>query len=203
MRYPQQITDLIENLAKLPGLGRKSATRLAFHILKRPTSEIAALASALLAVKREIHFCSVCHDYTDQDPCSLCSDPKRDSTVICVVESPNDLLAIESSGIFKGRYHVLGGAISPLSGIGPADLYLDDLIARVKNPLPDGSKIQEVLLATGSSPDGEATCSYLLDLLKDIPVKVTKLARGLPVGMDLEFVDQGSLKEALEFRRKI
>jgi recombination protein RecR len=203
MQHPIQITDLIERLATLPGLGRKSATRLALFILKRPESEVEALASALIAVKKEIHFCSLCHDYTDQDPCPRCSDPKRDHSIICVVESPGDLIAIESSGLYRGLYHVLGGTINPLSGIGPDDLFIDDLIKRVIDAKENGEPIKEILLATGSSPEGESTCSFLVDHLKALGIVITKLARGIPSGMDLEFVDGGTLKNALEYRRDV
>jgi recombination protein RecR len=201
MRHPRQITELIELLASLPGLGTKSATRLALFILKSPESEVEALASALVAVKREIRFCSVCHDYTDLDPCQRCTDPKRDKGLVCVVESSADLMAIEASGLYKGVYHVLGGVINPLSGIGPSDLFIEDLVARVRESKEKGEPIREILLATGSSPEGETTLSYLVDLLKNEDVIVTKLARGLPSGMDLEFVDGGTLRHALEFRR--
>jgi recombination protein RecR len=201
-QHPPQITELIERLAKLPGLGRKSATRLSLYILKRPEEEVKALAASLVAVKEEIRFCSVCHDYTDRDPCPRCSDPKRDRSTVCVVETPADLMTIESSGLFRGLYHVLGGVLNPLSGIGPDELNIQSLLDRV-GPGTEGDPVAEVLLATGSSPEGESTCSYLSDHLKAKGVTVTKLARGLPAGMDLEFVDGGTLKEALEHRRKI
>jgi recombination protein RecR len=183
-------------------LGPKSATRLTFHILKRPLEEVEALTSALLAVKKEINFCSICHDYTHEDPCSRCLDPKRDRALLCVVESPNDLAAIESSGLYHGLYHVLGGTLNPLAGIGPDSLYIKDLLNRVVESAKGEDPIREVLLAMGSSPEGETTCSYLADLLKDSTVKVTKLARGLPAGMYLEFVDLSTLKQALQFRRQ-
>jgi recombination protein RecR len=203
LQHPPQINDLIERLAKLPGLGRKSATRLSLYLLKRPGEEVKELAASLVAVKDEIRFCSVCHDYTDEDPCPRCSDPKRDRSVVCVVETPADLIAIESSGIYRGLYHVLGGVLNPLSGIGPDDLFIDSLVDRVEASKDGPDPLKEVLLATGSSPEGESTCSYISDRLKEKGVTVTKLARGLPTGMDLEFVDGGTLKEALEFRRKI
>ncbi|MDR3154597.1 MAG: recombination mediator RecR [Deltaproteobacteria bacterium] len=203
MQHPPQITDLIERLAKLPGLGRKSATRLSLYILKRPEDEVKGLAAALVAVKEEIRFCSVCHDYTDDDPCPRCRDPKRNRAVVCVVETSADLITIESSGLFRGVYHVLGGALNPLAGIGPDDLNIQSLLDRVDRAREEGSPVEEVLLATGSSPEGESTCSYLLDRLKAKGVEVSKLARGIPSGMDLEFVDGVTLKEALENRRRL
>jgi recombination protein RecR len=203
LQHPPQLADLIERLAKLPGLGRKSATRLSLYLLKRPEDEVKGLADALVAVKEGIRFCSVCRDYTDEDPCPRCRDPRRDRSTVCVVETPADLMAIESAGLFRGLYHVLGGALNPLSGIGPEDLSIDGLLERVETSRKGDEPISEVVLATGSSPEGESTCSYLSDRLRSLGVLVTKLARGLPTGMDLEFVDGGTLKEALEFRRRI
>jgi recombination protein RecR len=203
MRQPKQIKELIDCLAKLPGLGPKSATRLALFILKRPAEEARALAAALVAVKEEIRFCSLCHDYTDEDPCSRCQDPKRDKGQLCVVETPADLMVIESSGFYRGLYHVLGGVLSPLSGIGPEELNIKDLLERLALSLNSPDPIREVLIATGSSPEGETTSSFLIDRLKDLPIQVTRLARGLPVGMDLEYVDPLTLRQALEFRREI
>jgi recombination protein RecR len=203
LHHPPQIAELIDRLAGLPGLGRKSATRLSLYLLKRPEKEVRALASALLAVKEEIRFCSVCHDYTDEDPCPRCRDPKRDRSTVCVVETPADLIAIENSGMYRGVYHVLGGVLNPLAGIGPDDLNIQSLADRVRGSLGGEDPVREVLLATGSSPEGESTCSHISDVLKDTGVSVTKLARGLPAGMDLEFVDGGTLKDALEFRRKL
>ncbi|MDR2354369.1 MAG: recombination mediator RecR [Deltaproteobacteria bacterium] len=199
MEHPKEIQNLIECLSRLPGLGRKSATRLALYFLKQPTSEAQMLASALINLKESIHFCSVCHDYTNQDPCPRCRDPQRDHGIICVVETPADLLVIESIGAFRGVYHVLGGTLNPLAGIGPDDLNIDDLCLRIKPG--NETSVREILLATGSSPEGESTASYILDRLKNTEVKVTKLARGLPVGMNLEFVDGSTLKQALEFRQ--
>ena len=201
MQHPRQITELIERLSSLPGLGKKSATRIALYLLKKPEAEAEALASALLAVKREIRLCSECHDYTDRDPCQRCSDPRMDRGLVCVVESSADLAAIEASGLFRGLYHVLGGVINPLSGIGPDDLFIGDLVGRIRASGEKGEPVREVLIATGSSTEGESTLSYLADLLKGEGLVVTKLARGLPKGMDLEFVDGGTLRDALEFRR--
>ncbi|MDR1487183.1 MAG: recombination mediator RecR [Deltaproteobacteria bacterium] len=201
-KHPPQITDLIERLSKLPGLGTKSATRLALYFLSCDVSEVRALTNALTAVKEEIKFCSKCHNYTDADPCPLCSDQSRDSGQICVVESPADLLAIEASGLYKGLYHVLGGVISPLSGIGPEDLHIEQLFERIDGLSAKGEPIRELLLATGGSSDAESTCVYISERLKNREFTVTRLARGLPVGVDIEYVDLGTLKQALEYRRK-
>jgi recombination protein RecR len=202
MQHPPQIADLIERLAKLPGLGRKSATRLALSILKRPDDEVRALAASLTAVKDEIRFCSVCHDYTDTDPCARCSDPKRDRSSVCVVETPADLLAIEASGLYHGLYHVLGGVLSPLSGTGPEDLNIESLLSRLNSTREGAEAPAELILATGSSPEAESTCSYILDRIKGLDLKVTRLARGIPSGMDLEFVDGQTLKQAMENRSR-
>ena len=202
MEHPPQINELIDRLSKLPGLGRKSATRVALYILKRPEDEGRALAGALVAVKEGIHFCSVCHDYTAEDPCPRCRDPKRDHKSICVVETPADLLVIESSGMYKGLYHVLGGVLSPLSGVGPDDLNIRTLISRIDAMEDEDTPVMELILATGSSPEGESTCSYILDKLEGRDLKVTRLARGIPSGMDLEYIDGQTLKQALEFRSR-
>ncbi|MDR2368256.1 MAG: recombination mediator RecR [Deltaproteobacteria bacterium] len=201
-KHPPQIAELIDRLSRLPGLGPKSATRLALYFLGRETEEVRSLARALVAVKEEISFCSTCHNYTHSDPCPICASPERDADQICVVETPADLLAIESSGLYRGLYHVLGGVLSPLNGIGPGDLNLADLAARLEARQAGGNPIREVLLATGSSPEAESTCVYLIDLLRGKGASITRLARGLPVGVDLEYVDGGTLKQALEFRRQ-
>jgi recombination protein RecR len=168
----------------------------------RDIEEVRALSLALMAVKEEISFCSLCHNYTQSDPCPICASPERDQTQICVVETPADLLAIETSGLYRGLYHILGGVLSPLNGIGPSDLNIEDLFLRLERSLDEGRPIREVLLATGSSPEAESTCSYLANRLKDKGTTVTRLARGLPLGVDLEYVDNGTLKQALEFRRQ-
>jgi recombination protein RecR len=201
-KHPPQLTDLVGRLGRLPGLGPKSATRLAMYLMGRDRDEVAGLAAALLAVKDEIKFCSTCHNYTQSDPCPLCADPARDHGQICVVETPPDLLAIEASGLYRGLYHILGGVLSPLSGVGPGDLHISDLLGRVESAAGEGRPVREVLLATGSSPEAESTCAYLLDHLKALGASVTRLARGLPSGVDLEYVDNGTLKQALEFRRE-
>ncbi|MDR2456249.1 MAG: recombination mediator RecR [Deltaproteobacteria bacterium] len=201
-KHPPQLARLIELLARLPGLGVKSATRLSMYFLSRDIEEVRELAAALIAVKEEIGFCSVCHNYAQSDPCPMCQDDRRDQGQICVVETPADLLAIESSGLYHGLYHVLGGVLSPLSGIGPRDLHIDSLLDRLAIASEEGRPVREVLLATGSSPEAESTCVYLGDRLKETGATVTRLARGLPVGVDLEYVDNVTLRQALEFRRE-
>jgi recombination protein RecR len=200
--HPPQLTYLIENLAKLPGLGRKSASRLALHVLNASEDEVRELARALVAVKEEIRFCSECFTFTNSDPCPLCCDPSRDRSIICVVETPADLMVIEAAGFFRGLYHVLGGVLAPLIGIGPEHLKIDHLDRRLDRAEENGQPIREVVLATGSSPEALATCTYLANRLGERNLTVTRLARGLPLGVDLEYVDGGTLKEALEFRRK-
>jgi recombination protein RecR len=201
-KHPPQLLELISRLSKLPGLGPKSATRLAFHFLTRDEREVRDLAAALIAVKEEIGFCSTCHNYAERDPCPLCADPGRDHELICVVETPGDLISIESSGLFKGVYHVLGGVLNPLAGIGPGDLHVEHLFKRLESAEAGGRPVREVLLATGGSAEAESTCVYLGQRLKELGPRVTRLARGLPAGADLEYVDGGTLRQALEFRRE-
>jgi recombination protein RecR len=200
--HPPQLTYLIDSLAKLPGLGRKSATRLALHFLNASETEVRDLANALIAVKEEIHFCSECFTFTESDPCPLCADPGRDHTSICVVETPADLMVIEAAGLFRGLYHVLGGVLAPLAGVGPEHLKIEHLDHRLDKAEAEGQPVREVVLATGSSPEALATCTFLAERLAHRDLTVTRLARGLPLGVDLEYVDGGTLKEALQFRRK-
>lgn len=195
--HPPALTELIERLAKLPGLGPKSAAKLALFFLRQPEEQVRGLARTLVKVKENIKFCSLCHNFTDQDPCPLCADPRRNQSLICVVETPGDLMALEAAGIFRGRYHVLGGALSPLNGVGPDDLRIQELLDRLE---PEG--IAEVLLATGGSPEGESTALYLADRLKARGLRVTRIARGVPVGVDLEYVDEATLKQAFDNRRE-
>ncbi|HXG15588.1 MAG TPA: recombination mediator RecR [Calidithermus sp.] len=196
--YPEPVARLIEALQRLPGIGPKTAQRLTFFLLKRPAEEVRELAEALLAVKERIVYCRTCFNVTDEDPCRICRDPARDSGVLCVVEEPNDLLAMERTGEFRGRYHVLLGALSPLEGIGPEDLKVRELLARL-----DAGGVAEVILATNPNVEGEATALYLARLLRPLGVRVTRIARGLPVGGDLEYADQVTLSKALEGRREI
>jgi recombination protein RecR len=197
--YPEPVARLIEALQRLPGIGPKTAQRLTFFLLKRPAEEVRELSEALVAVKDRIVYCQTCFNVTDEDPCRICRDPGRDTRLICVVEEPNDLLAMERTGEFRGRYHVLLGALSPLDGIGPEDLKVRELLAR----LDTGAGTAEVILATNPNVEGEATALYLAKLLRPLGVKVTRIARGLPVGGDLEYADQVTLSKALEGRREI
>ncbi len=196
--YAEPVARLIEALQRLPGIGPKTAQRLAFFLLKRPADEVRELAAALVAVKDRIVYCRTCFNVTDEDPCRICADPARDGRLICVVEEPNDLLAMERTGEYRGRYHVLLGALSPLDGIGPEDLKVRELLARL-----DAGGATEVILATNPNVEGEATALYLAKLLRPLGVKVTRIARGLPVGGDLEYADQVTLSKALEGRREI
>jgi recombination protein RecR len=185
--------------AKLPGVGEKTAQRLAFHVLKSPPEYARDLAEALLALREEVRLCSVCCNLTAQDPCPLCSDPQRDGKIICVVESVPDLLAVERTREFRGRYHVLHGALSPLDGVGPDQLKIKELLARLS---PD-SGVEEVIVATDPTVEGEATALYLSRLLKPLGVRVTRIAQGVPMGGDLEYADQVTLARALQGRREL
>lgn len=199
MIYPDPISRLIDELGKLPGIGPKTAQRIAFHILKAPGAEAEALASAIREAKQKVRYCSICQNLTDADPCSLCADSSRDATLICVVEEPKDVAAMERTREFRGRYHVLGGAISPMDGIGPESLKVKELLKR----LSPGSAVREVILATNSDVEGEATAMYLARLLKPLGVKVTRIAHGVPVGGEIEYADEATLGRALAGRREV
>jgi recombination protein RecR len=194
--YPEPVARLIDALQRLPGIGPKTAQRLTFYMLKRPAAEVSELGEALLAVKQKIVHCRTCFNVTDEDPCRICTDLRRDDHVICVVEEPNDLLAMERTGEYRGRYHVLLGALSPLDGIGPEDLKVRELLSRL-----EAASVEEIILATNPSVEGEATAIYLAKLLKPFAPKITRLARGLPVGGDLEYADEVTLAKAIEGRR--
>jgi recombination protein RecR len=196
--YPEPVARLIDALQRLPGIGPKTAQRLTFFLLKRPAEEVRELSQALLAVKERIVYCRVCFNVADQDPCPICADPRRDGRLLCVVEEPNDLLAMERTGEYRGRYHVLLGALSPLDGIGPEDLKIRELLARL-----EAGGVAEVIRATNPHVEGEATALYLAKLVRPLSVRVTRIARGLPVGGDLEYADQVTLSKALEGRREI
>ena len=192
------ITRLVEALTKLPGIGEKSASRLAFHILGSPEEYARRLAQAILDVKEKIRLCSVCMNITDQDPCRLCQDPSRTEEIVCVVEEPNDLYAIEKTGSFNGKYHVLHGVISPLDGIGPDEIYVKELLERLK-----AGTIEEVLLATNPVVEGDATALYLKEQIKPFGIKVTRIARGIAVGGDLEYTDGATLTDAIRGRQDL
>jgi recombination protein RecR len=190
------IQDLIDELARLPGIGPKSAQRLAFYMVKAPAQDARRLAEAIVAAKDKVRFCRECFGVSEGDLCRICRDPGRDAEVICVVEESKDQAAVEKAGVIKGRYHILGGAISPLDGIGPDDLRVQELLDRVAR-----DHVQEVILATNPNLEGNATAMYVAALLKPLGVKVTRLASGLPVGGDLEYADEVTLGQALEGRR--
>ncbi len=186
---------LVNSLAKLPGIGRKTAARLAFHILKMPKNEAVELAETIIEVKSKVGFCTVCNNISESDPCTICTDPRRRRDVICVVEQAMDVAALEKAEGFNGLFHVLGGRLSPLDGIGPDDLKIKELLHRLE------SEVTEIILATNPNVEGEATASYLSRLLKPLGLKVTRIARGLPVGSDLEYADSVTLTRALEGRQ--
>ena len=194
-QHAQPIARLIEELTRLPGVGAKTASRLAMHILRSSREDAENLARAILEVKEEIRLCSLCFNLTEQDPCRNCQDPRRDGEVICVVSGPEDLMALEKSGSFRGLYHVLHGVLSPLEGVGPKDLRIGELLSRLQ-----GGKVKEVILATNPSVEGEATAQYLSQIIKPLGVRVTRIARGVPMGGDLQYVDQVTLSKSLENR---
>ncbi len=188
---------LIDKLSQLPSIGRKTAQRLALFIMKLPKEDVKSLSEALIAVKEKVKNCSICSNFTDEDPCIICSSPKRDPNTICVVEEPNDVIAIEKTNEYNGLYHVLGGSLSPLDGIGPEDLKIRELLQRINE------NTKEIILALNPNVEGEATTIYLSKLIKPLGVKVTRIARGIPVGGDLEFIDEATLSRAIEGRVQI
>lgn len=198
-QYPRSLNRLINELGKLPGIGGKTAQRLAFHVLSLTDREAETLADAIVEAKRSLHYCSVCGNLTDKEVCSICSDASRDKTVICVVETPQDVMAMERIREYKGTYHVLHGAISPAEGIGPADINLKSLIERLQGD----SNVEEVIIATNPNIEGEATAMYIARLLKPAGIKVTRIAHGIPVGGDLEYADEVTLLKAVEGRREL
>ncbi|HEY2954531.1 MAG TPA: recombination mediator RecR [Candidatus Eisenbacteria bacterium] len=193
---------LIEELVKLPSIGQKSAQRLALHLLRVSREDALRLAEAIRAVKERVRFCSVCGNFAEEDPCLLCRDPGRDGSVVCVVEQPGDVLAIERTAQYRGRYHVLGGALSPLDGTNPEQLRIEPLLKRLE-PGAGGVEVREVILATNPNVPGEATALYLSKLLAPLGVRVTRIARGVPMGSDLEYSDLVTLGRALEGRREV
>ena len=195
--YAQPLGRLIDELSKLPGIGPKTAQRLAFYILKMPNDRATSLADSILKAKESITYCSVCGNFTDEDPCSICRMEHRDRSTIMVVEEPKDIVALEKTRDFKGLYHVLQGAISPLEGIGPEDIKVRELLARIT------PEVKEVILATNPNVEGEATAMYLARLLKPLDVRITRIAHGIPMGGDLEYADEVTLTKALEGRREM
>ena len=196
--YGDPITRLIEKFASLPGIGRKSAQRLAFHVIAMDDSAVAELAEAIISAKRDVKYCSVCCNLTDSDICPVCANPKRDHKTIMVVESPKDMAAYEKTKEYNGVYHVLHGAISPMAGISPSDIKLKELLERIQKDTPN-----EIILATNPNVEGEATAMYISKLITPLGIQVTRIANGVPVGGDLEFVDQVTLMRALEGRREL
>lgn len=196
--YPQPLGRLIEELRRLPGIGQKTAQRLAFYILSMPEGEVGSLADALVKAKEKTRSCSVCGNFTDLDPCAVCGDDSRDRSMICVVERPEDVIALERTREYRGLYHVLGGAISPMEGVGPSDIRLRELLERLKS-----DTVREVIIATDPNIEGEATAIYIAKLLKPLDIHVSRLAHGLPVGGDLEYADEVTLARALEGRREM
>lgn len=196
--YGNPITRLIEELSSLPGIGGKSAQRLAFHIINMPLERVENLSAAIKEAKENVKYCSVCQNLTDEDPCPVCSNPSRDNRVIMVVEDPRDMAAYEKTKEFHGVYHVLHGAISPMLGIGPQDIKLKELLARIGE-----DEVDELILATNPNVEGEATAMYISRLVKPLGVKVTRIANGVPVGGDLEYIDEVTLSRALEGRREM
>lgn len=198
MYYPEPVSKLIEGFMKLPGIGPKTAGRLAFFVLGMKEDDVLDLAKALVNAKRQLHYCSVCHNITDVDPCRICSDKRRDRSLICVVQEPKDVVAMEKTREYEGLYHVLHGAISPMDGIGPEDIRIPDLLKRLGD-----EQVKEVILATNPNIEGEATAMYISRLVKPVGIRVTRIAHGLPVGGDLEYADEVTLTKALEGRREL
>ncbi len=193
--YPSTIIALIKNLSRLPGIGEKTAERLAMHILKVPLKEASGLAESILKVKEKVRLCNKCFGLSDSEVCKICSDVNREQNVLCVVEQPGDLVALEKSGAFKGLYHVLQGVLSPMEGVGPDDIRIRELEKRISE-----ERIKEVVIATGTNVEGEATACYIAEVLGILPVKVTRIASGVPIGGDLKYVDQVTLRKAMETR---
>ena len=198
MTYEGAVQDLIDELGRLPGVGPKSAQRIAFHLLAAETEDVERLASTLVRVKNDVHFCTICGNVSEAEQCRICTDPRRDPSVLCVVEEPKDILAIERTREFRGRYHVLGGAISPIDGVGPDDLSIRALLERLR----DGA-ITELIIATDPNLEGEATATYLARMISPMGLTVSRLASGLPVGGDLEYADEVTLGRAFSGRRRV
>lgn len=198
MRLPKIVEDLTASFEKLPGIGRRSAQRLAFYLLRVPQRDLDSFATSLANLKKQTKICTICHNLSDQEQCSVCGDLRRNGTQVCVVETFQDVLAIEKAGSYWGVYHVLHGSISPLNNIGPDELYIDTLVSRVK-----GGKITEVILATNTSLEGEATALYIKQVLAGLKVQISRIGRGLPTGVEIEYADETTLSQALETRKTL
>ncbi|HEX8476621.1 MAG TPA: recombination mediator RecR [Pyrinomonadaceae bacterium] len=203
LEYAEPVTRLIDEFKRLPGIGQKSAQRLAFHVLRMTETEVERFVSAMEEVKRKIIFCTVCNNLTDVDPCRFCASTSRDRSIICVVEEPYNLVAIEKTRSFHGLYHVLHGSLSPIRGVSPDDLRLQNLLPRLRPENNEGIEVREVILATNPNTEGEATASYISRLLKPLGMRVTRIAMGMPVGSDLEYVDEVTMDKALANRHEI
>jgi recombination protein RecR len=196
--YPPSILKLIESFSKLPGIGEKTAERLAMHVLRAPRNEAEQLSRSIQGIKEKVRLCSMCFAFSDADICNICSDQRRTPSILCVVEQPPDMVAIEKSGSFAGLYHILQGVLSPMNGIGPDSIRIKELISRIAQ-----GKIKEVILATSTNVEGEATAAYIAERLENYPVKVTRIASGVPMGGDLKYVDQVTLKRAMDTRHAV
>jgi recombination protein RecR len=203
LEYSEPVAKLIDEFKRLPGIGHKSAQRLAFHILRRPAQEVENFVEALREVKEKIVFCSVCNNMTDVNPCMYCASTTRDRSQICIVEEPYNLVAIEKTRSYKGLYHILHGSLSPIRGVGPDELMLANLLPRLMPQNNDGVEVKEVIVATNPTTEGEATANYIARLLKPLGVRVTRIAMGMPVGSDLEFVDEVTMDKAMTNRHEI
>ena len=196
--YPPSIRKAIQSISKLPGIGEKTAERLAMHLLRAPRIDVEQLSRSILELKNSVRLCEQCFGLSDVETCGICSNPARDPQLVCVVEQPADMVSIEKSGAFSGRYHILGGSLSPINGVGPDDIRIRELITRIAK-----QNIAEIILATSTTVEGESTAAYIADRLKDSPAKVTRIASGVPVGGDLKYVDQVTLQRALEGRHAV
>lgn len=197
-RYTKSMEILVEEFAKMPGIGPKTAERLAFYILKTPKKDVVSLASAIIKVKQSIGFCKVCNNLSEGPTCQICQDHRRDKSIVCVVEEPNDIIALEKAGGYRGVYHVLLGSLSPLEGIGPEDLKIKELLSRIKS-----QKVKEIIIATDSDAEGETTALYLTRVMKPSGAKITQIAYGIPVGSNLQYADQATLARAMEGRHEV
>jgi recombination protein RecR len=196
--YPPSVLNLIKELSRLPGIGQKTAERLAMYLLSAKLEEVRALADSISAMKQTVRLCQRCFSLSDEELCRLCRNPRRDAQLLCVVEQPADMASLERSGAFNGLYHILGGVLSPMDGIGPEEIRIEPLVRRMRE-----GTVTEVVLATGTNVEGESTAAYIRERLRPFPVKVTRIASGVPIGGDLKYVDQVTLKRAMESRRKI